>query len=73
MGTEENQRMPASFHTAATNHAAPAELMVEVVPQSEPRVVSSVKISREDGKPDIYVRSPKFNVGKIFCFVLMLG
>ena len=48
---------------AATNHTAPAELTVEVVPEREPRVASSAKISREGGKPDIYVISPNFNVG----------
>lgn len=47
---------------AATNHTAPAELIIEVVPECELRVASSAQILREDGKPDMYVIAPNFNV-----------
>lgn len=45
---------------AATNHTAPDGPTVGVVPVSE---LSSVKISREGGRADIYLISPNFNVG----------
>lgn len=55
------------------NHTAPAELTVEVIPECELRVASSAKILREDGKPDMFVIPPNFNVDNYFCFVLTLG
>ena len=59
----EGERGPASAKEGGHEPCTSAEPTVEAVPECEPRVASSAKVSRKGGKSDLYVRAPHFNVG----------